>query len=114
MPRDVHKTAQTAFRLPGAVLARLRAAAARSDETMTDIMVRAAIAELDRLDGITTRVTTTEPVSPPRPPRKPREDTAPGAAFVAASEPQSSRPAHRPSCKCGMCKPGASGTGGKP
>jgi predicted DNA-binding protein len=49
-PRGVHKTAQTAFRLPPALLARLKTTADRHGETMTDIVTRAVTAELDRLD----------------------------------------------------------------
>jgi hypothetical protein len=84
MPHGVHKTVQTAFRIPEAVLARLKESAGIRGETMTDIVVRGTVAELDRLDGITTRVTTTpEPAGnvspPPKGPRKPRVEHQPVA-----------------------------------
>ena len=79
----VHSTAQTAFRLPEGLLARLKAHATNG-QTMTDIAARGIAAELDRLDGITTSVPPVAPVSPPRRTRKPREDTAPAATFKQA------------------------------
>jgi len=105
MPRGVHFTAQTAFRLPEGLLASLKGAAAEDERTMTDCVSEAIGEWLDRRNGITTRVTTVpEPaaaVSPPRA-RKPREDTAPRATFKS---PEPSRRAHAVNCKCGMCKP---------
>lgn len=109
MPHDVHNTAQTAFRFPEAVLARLKAGAKRHGETMTDIVVRGTVAELDRLDGITISSAPASPVSPSRRARKPRADAVPPATFVPA-EPRRTR--HALTCKCGICRPVK--TGGKP
>lgn len=47
-PHGVHNTAQTAFRIPEGLLARLRAQAAREHRTMTAIVT-------DALDGYLTR-----------------------------------------------------------
>jgi hypothetical protein len=89
MARGVHKTAQTAFRLPDDVLSWLRGQAAKEDPaTMTDIVVRALEAEREHCEGITTRVTTApvdEPVSPP--PRARRTAAKPTPA--AKREPES-------------------------
>jgi hypothetical protein len=79
MPHGVHNTAQTAFRLPESLLARLKESAKRHGQTMTDIVVRGIEAELDRLDG--------GAVSPPRV-RESRADTAPPATF---REPESAQ-----------------------
>jgi hypothetical protein len=65
MPHGVHSTAQTAFRIPEGLLARLKNATARHGLTMTDIVIAGTAAELDRLDGITTSADRAEPVSPP-------------------------------------------------
>lgn len=53
MPHGVHNTRQTAFRLPEGLTERLKDAAKRLGETMTDIAARGIAAELDRLDGTT-------------------------------------------------------------
>lgn len=48
MPHGEHLLAQTAFRLPEGLLARLKRAAERDGETMTDIVRAALKTELDR------------------------------------------------------------------
>ena len=69
MPRGVHFTAQTAFRLPEGLLASLKGAAAEDERTMTDCVSEAIGEWLDRRNGITTRVTTVpEPAAAVVPP----------------------------------------------
>ena len=74
---DRHAKGQLNVRFPPDVLGRLKADAARHGQTVTDIVVRGAVAELDRLDGIATA----ERVSPAR---KSREKAAPAPVFLAA------------------------------
>lgn len=50
-PHGVHAREQTAFRLPPDLLARLRDRAEREQRTMTDIVIDAITAELDRIEG---------------------------------------------------------------
>ena len=52
MPHDVHAKPQANFRLPPALLARLKDGAKRHGQTQADIVARGTAAELDRLDGI--------------------------------------------------------------
>lgn len=49
MPHGTHNTAQTAFRLPQGLLARLRETAERRGVSMTEIVARGTEAELDRM-----------------------------------------------------------------
>jgi len=104
MPSGIHKTTQTAFRIPADLMASLKAAAGERNVTVTAYVV-SAIEEKLAMDaprittGITTRITTSagpaEPVSPPQP---------------AARTPAPVTAAHRAGCKCGVCHPE---TGGK-
>lgn len=52
MPHGVHAKDQVNVRFPPDVLARLKDGAKRHRQTITDIMLRGTVAELDRLDGL--------------------------------------------------------------
>lgn len=78
MPQGVHAKDQTAFRFDPELLARLKDAAKRHGQTMTDIVARGTATELDRLDGITTSAAPSAPVSPRH---TARADAVPPAQF---------------------------------
>lgn len=90
-PGDRHAKEQLNIRVPAGDLARIKDAAGRHGQTQADIMIRGALAEVDRLDGIaTTPGGYTQPAEP--------------AAFAAEDE-QPRRPQHALTCKCGICRP---------
>lgn len=80
---DLHKTRQTAFRLPEGLLSWLREQAQREggEATMTSVTKRALERERERCEGITTAPPVAEPVSPPV--KRTRKPAAPPAETVA-------------------------------